>query len=427
MNREGKKQEEHRNQREAYLPSQEEVGIDFDKTPIAFKTTPCQNGGKIDQFHTESKLVARKEPRENKSADMPRRPLNAYNLFFQLERKSIIHGEVERNYNYQNVERIAVIHYQQSKLERPKRKHRWSHGKISFAALARTVATKWKSLDESIKDLFKERAAIEKARYEAEIEEWTSRRLQPKTLGSEPSAESPKDYFSNEKNSPDGGNTFSIFTQADDSNQATMPLRIFRPFCSDCLERINANLRSPHPFFHNRPESTFLMERMTSSEVFFSGDARTRPQIDNSSAKKIVMFTLPEDAPAMTSLCHRQYHHSDQPPMYQLMERPMSMRLTESRFSQISDALEPDGFESCPVIRSSDALEPDGFEPCPVIGSSQHAVVHNGNDVAGQDQSFWPTDDASTISTCLVRAKDQAQRNLTKYEMNALLDSVSGH
>lgn len=80
----------------------------------------------------------------------------------------------EAPFTAEDVKRIAI---QRRELEqnpgRPKRKHRKSHGKISFAELARRIADKWKNLKPEAKDILQERAAIEKTRYLRELEEWT--------------------------------------------------------------------------------------------------------------------------------------------------------------------------------------------------------------------------------------------------------------
>lgn len=103
-------------------------------------------------------------------SDLPKRPLSAYNLFFQLERENILKGQEDKNYTFENIARIALIHYKQCRLGKPKRKHRKTHGVIGFRDLARTIAQKWKKLDDNIKHLFAERAQIEKVLYQKEID-----------------------------------------------------------------------------------------------------------------------------------------------------------------------------------------------------------------------------------------------------------------
>jgi len=46
------------------------------------------------------------------------------------------------------------------------------HGKMLFADLARTVARRWKVIDNETKDRYEELAAQDKNRYQREMKEW---------------------------------------------------------------------------------------------------------------------------------------------------------------------------------------------------------------------------------------------------------------
>jgi len=106
----------------------------------------------------------------------PVRPLTAYHLFFQLERAAILQStdtpsindtEIENEHvlgqdidpsmpaRYRNI-KLSPTWYNSSSGKRTrtkesdqKRKHRKSHGKISFQELSHRIAKKWKTLEET--------------------------------------------------------------------------------------------------------------------------------------------------------------------------------------------------------------------------------------------------------------------------------------
>jgi hypothetical protein len=80
----------------------------------------------------------------------PKRPLSAYNIFFKHERERMLADAPTR----------------------PQGKPRRSHGKIGFADLARSIASKWNSMDADTRARYNELAADDKRRYTREMAEW---------------------------------------------------------------------------------------------------------------------------------------------------------------------------------------------------------------------------------------------------------------
>ncbi|CAB9511214.1 expressed unknown protein [Seminavis robusta] len=114
---------------------------------------------------TSSSKSSKKEP-----SDKPKRPLSAYNLFFQHERAQILKSTPSK---YDG------------------KKPRRSHGKIGFGALARNVAAKWNNIAPEDRKRFDELAAADKKRYQKEMEVWKAAQTaikkttpNPVTLGS---------------------------------------------------------------------------------------------------------------------------------------------------------------------------------------------------------------------------------------------------
>jgi hypothetical protein len=178
---------------DVYCSPQAAPASPSDQRVVARRSLPISGLGETREISRKGQDGKAKSPKKSSTArkpsDVPRKPLSAYNLFFQLERENIINGQEDSNYTFENVARIAQVYYEQGKTEMPKRKHRKSHGKISFAELARTIANKWRALDIRFKAMFEERAAIEKTRHHQEIVAWVNSKIHPGTKTLSPDAD----------------------------------------------------------------------------------------------------------------------------------------------------------------------------------------------------------------------------------------------
>ena len=98
--------------------------------------------------------------------------LSAYNFFFRHERERILAGDksVEsEDVHYSYSEKQSLLHNHWYRDRSQKRCHRKSHGKISFAALSRIVAQRWKELPKHLKKFYQDLAAEDLKRYRHEV------------------------------------------------------------------------------------------------------------------------------------------------------------------------------------------------------------------------------------------------------------------
>jgi hypothetical protein len=126
-----------------------------------------------------SPAVAKKDSNAKKKwkkpKDMPKRPLSAYNLFFAEERRQLLHGGDTDFGVGDSVSGSSLIDGHSNK-------------NLGFAGLARSVATKWKTLNPAMKAPYEELARREKARYNSQIKKYNDQRLRTQTKGSRPSS-----------------------------------------------------------------------------------------------------------------------------------------------------------------------------------------------------------------------------------------------
>lgn len=86
-----------------------------------------------------------------KQKQQQKRTLSSYNVFYQLERKRLIH-ELPHDQVITFTDIIQLL--EERSQPKPKRKHRTSHGKVSFTDMSQMISAKWRSLNEEDKELF---------------------------------------------------------------------------------------------------------------------------------------------------------------------------------------------------------------------------------------------------------------------------------
>jgi len=98
---------------------------------------------------------------ENEAVGKPRRPLSAYNFFFQHQRAELVGTNVPDIINTKN---------DNQKVKR--RPHRKTHGKIGFVDLSKLVGQRWKKSDKESRAYYYKLAVEDKERYQKELVEY---------------------------------------------------------------------------------------------------------------------------------------------------------------------------------------------------------------------------------------------------------------
>uniref|UniRef100_A0A6S8JB99 HMG box domain-containing protein n=1 Tax=Amphora coffeiformis TaxID=265554 RepID=A0A6S8JB99_9STRA len=139
---------------------QEEVDL-FAPTPLApwFRHNPKNEQvppGSSSSFSNEKEAEA-----EEEELPKPKRPLTAYNLFFQSERVRLLESLPVVSGTI-----MTTANGKKKKNTKPKK------GKVGFAEMARIISARWKQADDAVRAPFCLAANLEKIRYHREKDEY---------------------------------------------------------------------------------------------------------------------------------------------------------------------------------------------------------------------------------------------------------------
>jgi HMG (high mobility group) box len=183
-------------------PSAKEFPISSGKQPPSFVVSAADPN---QQPSTAKRKRKSPEKPWKKPADMPKRPLSAYNIFFKDERERLLGAGSEGK----GAESGVVGSKDEKSGEGKKGKKRSG---IGFANLAKTIAARWNELEDEIKAPYEKIAATEKKKYDELVAEWRIKQAAKKKAQAQAKKE-----FGEERKSTRGGKGASNLFPSDRS------------------------------------------------------------------------------------------------------------------------------------------------------------------------------------------------------------------
>jgi len=167
----------------------------FESTPLTKNDKPSDRNRKDhNKDNQQIQIPQETRKRRKKPNGMPKRPLSAYNLFFQAERARILNEDatpLDKNADTAEIstedtslmESFGILMDPIEAVEQPKdnntdssisskRNKRTPHGKIGFSDLGKRIGARWKSLPPHEKKNYQHLAQQESQRYRKEMKEF---------------------------------------------------------------------------------------------------------------------------------------------------------------------------------------------------------------------------------------------------------------
>lgn len=232
----------------------------------------------------------------------PRRPLCAYNIFFQYERQQILLSTPSSSPH-------MISGRASSKQKRKVRRGRKTHGKITFAELGKRIGAKWKNLDATARKGFESLAAVDKQRYKKEIDDWNRNRTAQEKLENETICQSRKSNFPHIPCSDSVHKTSSMkqnlensdgnFVAKDTLMKSKLGLNSWEPLPLDFVPPDSNGIQNPEPVNKNE-------EKYENPETDHDDDSLTNGSSAQKAAARMMKISSDPvlDASVVTSTQH---------------------------------------------------------------------------------------------------------------------------